>query len=108
MRSFQILFSLSALALLGACATMEPEAAVNASAGLTDTAGRPTEASTSSVQAQSGSSSRNNRECREEAQTGSHFRTRRCISQREREEIRDQAQEWMRTGGNFGSTMIVN
>jgi hypothetical protein len=46
-------------------------------------------------------------ECREEARTGSHLSRQRCMSRREREEIRDQAQEWMRSGGINGATMTI-
>lgn len=46
-------------------------------------------------------------ECRRESRTGSHLSRQRCMTRREREEIRDQAQEWMRSGGINGATMTV-
>lgn len=105
MRSLQRLIGLSALALLCACVSTNQPAPVSAAAGLS--AGSPaTEPATVSVQTRA--TSRNNGECREEARTGSHFTSNRCMSKRQREEIRNQAQEWMRTGGDFGSTMTVH
>jgi peroxiredoxin len=44
--------------------------------------------------------------CREEQSTGSHFRRKRCLTNGEREEIRRNAQEALRSNGREGSVLV--
>jgi ABC-type uncharacterized transport system auxiliary subunit len=45
--------------------------------------------------------------CREETQVGTHFPRRRCFSRRRLEDIRRNAQDWLRSGGFEGAPTAV-
>lgn len=46
--------------------------------------------------------------CRREVLTGSHWPREVCMTRGRREEIREKAQEWYRTGGREGSPSVVS
>ena len=115
MRTNGLIVSLFLALILGACASNEPTAipvAANVAAGAPGATGIETASSDAAgepviIYVQPPPEGRPEVECREEARTGSHFRRRNCMSRRERDEMRDQAQEWMRSGGVNGATMTV-
>lgn len=45
--------------------------------------------------------------CRDEVRVGSHWTRRRCFRRGDLERARQNAQEWLRTGGNSGSPTVV-
>ena len=111
MRTNGLIVSLFSALVLSACASNEPTPIpVAANVETAPPAVTGGEAGTSDpviIYVQPPPEGRPEVECREENRTGSHFRRRNCMTQREREEMRDQAQEWMRSGGVNGATMTV-
>ena len=115
MRTNGLIVSLFFALILGACASNEPTQipiAANvapAQAAATGNAASSNEATSEPViiYVQPPPQQAPEVECREETRTGTHFSRRRCMTRRDREEMRDQAQEWMRSGGVNGATMTV-